>query len=122
MPQIVGPVKVKINGKFAITVENFTWDQNIPTKSHFGGYGFFGQSQGQAPWSGSMKAPFPATGAEFDWAKEFANGQGTIQLADAGMKLGFENVALAGHGGSVDQVQGATDGTIKWQAGTMVSL
>ena len=121
MPMVVGPVKAKINGKFAITVENFSWDYTIPTKQHFGGYGYYGTSQGQNGVSGSFKFAFPATGAEFDFTKEFAGSMGTIQLADKGIKIGFENVALAGGGGSIDQVQGATEGTIKW-SGIQVAL
>ena len=114
MGMIVGPVKVKLNGKFFITCENFSWDRNMPTRLHFGGYGYFGTSQGQAGYTGSFDNPFPVSGPEFDFDKEFANSTGTIQLSDAGLKLGFENCALAGSGGRINQERGETVGTVKW--------
>ena len=63
----------------------------------------------------------PVSGPEFDFDKEFSNSTGTIQLSDAGLKLGFENCALAGSGGRINQERGETVGTVKW-TGTGVGL
>src|SRR5579863_1244577 len=70
--EIVGPVPIKINGRYAITVTNFNVKKSQNTKQHAGAFGVFGISQGAAILvSGSFKVSIPKTGFEFQLATEF---------------------------------------------------
>jgi hypothetical protein len=115
--EIVGPVPVKVNGKFAITVTNFNRKKSQNTKQHAGAFGVFGISQGAAILvSGSFKISIPKTGFEFKFADEFAGDGGTIVAEIPGSRLGYSGVKINEDDLSVDQAQGLTEMTLNWMA------
>jgi hypothetical protein len=115
--EIVGPVPIKVNGKFAITVTNFSRKKSQNTKQHAGAFGVFGISQGAAVLvSGSFKVSIPKTGFEFKFADEFAGDGGTIVAEIPGNRLGYSGVKINEDDLSVDQAQGLTEVTVNWMA------
>jgi hypothetical protein len=114
--EVVGPVPIKINGRYAITVTNFSTKKSRNTKQHAGAFGVFGISQGAELVSGSFKVSIPKTGLEFQFATEFAGDGGTIVAEIPGGRLGYNAVKINEDDLSVDQAQGVTEKTINWMA------
>ncbi len=115
---IVGPVPVKFNGRYAITVTDFSAKKGIPTKVHAGAFGNFGTSQGAIRnISGSFKVSVPKTGMEFDWDLEFAGAGGRIvaEIAPGSFK-GYTNVKISEEDLAIAQAEGTTSYTINWIA------
>lgn len=118
MSSVVGPVSVKINGRFAITVTNFSRDVSIPTKVHKGAFGPFGNSQGIADVTGSFKVSIPKTGLEFKFSKELGGDGGSIVATglQSVFKEGYTKVLLNKDSLSADEAAGNTEVTIGWTA------
>jgi hypothetical protein len=115
--EITGPVPIKVNGRYAITVTNFSVKKAQNTKQHAGAFGVFGISQGAAVLvSGSFKVSIPKTGFEFQFATEFSGDGGTIVAEIPGNRLGYNGVKINEDDLSVDQAQGLTEKTINWMA------
>ena len=122
--EIVGPVAIKINGRFAITVTNFSRDVSTPTKVHKGAFGPFGNSEGISDVTGSFKVSIPKTGLEFKFSKEFA-GEGATLVAQGLASLfkeGYTKVKVNKDSLSVDQAAGNTEVSIGWTAQERVEL
>lgn len=125
MANITGPVKVQINGRYAITVTSFQKKKSIATKQHVGAFGVFGTSQSAGQLiSGSFKVSIPETGLEFKFADEFGGAGGNIKCENmtGSWRLGFTAVKLSEDDVSVDETQGNTDVTINWTAEAEVDL
>jgi hypothetical protein len=122
---ITGPVDVKINGRYAITVTGFNKKKSQATKQHVGSFGVFGTSQSAGKMvSGSFKVSIPEAGLEFDFDKEFGGAGGRIECANKSKrwKRAFTAVKLAEDDLAVDEVQGNTEVTINWTAEKEVPL
>lgn len=122
--EIVGPVSIKINGRFAITVTNFSRDVSTPTKIHKGAFGPFGTSEGISDVTGSFKVSIPKTGMEFNFSKEFA-GEGATLVAQGLASLfkeSYTKVKVNKDSLSVDQGAGNTEITIGWTAQERVDM
>lgn len=119
---ITGAVPVRVNGKYSITITNFSRDKSTPTKVHRGAFGNFGTSQAPgADITGSFKVSVPKTGFEFNWAQEFGGTGGSIVL-DLPTKIGLTSVKLSKDSLAVDQAQGNTEQTINFTAQDEVTL
>lgn len=122
---ITGPVNVKINGRYAITVTQFSKRTTVATKQHVGAFGVFGTSQSAGKMiSGSFKLSIPETGLEFDLATEFGGQGGGIQCENktGTWRRGFTSVKLAEDSVNVDETQGNTEVTVNWTAEKEVTL
>jgi hypothetical protein len=112
-----------VNGKFAITVTNFSTKASQNTKQHAGAFGVFGTSQGAYLPSGSFKVSIPKTGFEFVWANEFpAAGGGRLTLDIPGARTDYTRVKISEKDLSIDQAQGLTEQTVNWTAEEEVPL
>jgi hypothetical protein len=121
--EIVGPVPLKVNGKYAITVTNFNRKRAQNSKQHAGAFGVFGISQSAAVLvSGSFKVSIPKTGFEFQFANEFAGDGGTLVAEIPGSPLGYSGVKINEDDLSVDQAQGLTEMTLNWMAQREIPL
>lgn len=115
---VVGPVPVKINGRFAITVTDFSARAATPTKVHAGAFGNFGISQGSIRnLTGSFKVSIPKAGFEFDFAAEFGGDGGRIvaEIAPGAFK-GYRFVKISEEDLQVMQSEGSTSWTVNWTA------
>lgn len=125
MANITGPVDVKVNGRYAITVTNFQKKKSIATKQHVGSFGVFGTSQSAGKMvSGSFKVSIPERGLEFDFEREFGGEGGNITCSNksGSWRRAFTAVKLSEDDVSVDQTQGNTEITINWTAEAEVTL
>jgi hypothetical protein len=121
--ELVGPVPIKVNGRYAITVTNFNVKKSQATKTHSGAFGVFGVSQSAAVMiSGSFKVSVPKSGFEFNFASEFAGDGGSIVVQLPGDRLGYSGVKINEDDLSIDQVQGVTDRTLNFVAQREVPL
>lgn len=119
---ITGPVPIRINGKFSITVTNFSSKASQNTKQHAGAFGVFGTSQGARLISGSFKVSIPKTGLEFSFRKEFPSVGGGAITVETPNRTGYTAVKISEDDLSVDQAQGLTEKTINWSAELEVDL
>lgn len=119
---IQGAVPTKINGKFGITITNFSRSKKRATKVHRGAFGNFGTSQ--APDDDitiSFKVSVPKTGFEFNWLQEFGKAGATITL-QLPNPLGFKGVKLSEDSITIDQAAGNTEQTVNCTAEGEVEL
>ena len=124
MGAIVGPVGIKINGRYAITVTNFSRDVSTPTKVHKGAFGPFGSSEGIPDVTGSFKVSIPKTGLEFKFSREFAGDGATIVAngLQSVFKEAYVKVKVNKDSLTADEAAGNTEVTIGWTAQERVEM
>lgn len=116
---LVGAVPIKVNGRYAITVTEFSAKKATPTKTHAGAFGNFGQSQGALKdITGSFKVQIPKTGFEFNWELEFGQAGGGRIVAEVapGAFKGYREVRISEESLAVLQGEGNTSATVTWRA------
>src|SRR5579863_3809730 len=101
--EIVGPVPIKVNGRYAITVTNFNVKKAQNTKQHAGAFGVFGtiaiqghtDERGSAPhnWELSAKRATAVLDYLFESNKALAEQYGSYFAASAYSKFRPINTA-----------------------------